>query len=254
MLRCIWCTKLNASTAVEHIIPEALGCPENFLLKDGAVCESCNNKLGHLDQAVLNEFDIFVFSAGVRGKRGRPPKINSRGNMFGAWEQSGPVIHINTGSAAVKTKGGEVLGAVGKSNRNIQANLQRSGNRGEVEFKIRLGESPKFVRGIMKIAFSSFAFFRPSEVLADHFDSIRRFVTDGDGMRKIIWMAATDNKFTNQVRPPLRHESGDYYAISFRLARVDFVVDLSPEMRLFEILKQKAYELHGEKGWSWLPL
>jgi HNH endonuclease len=66
MLPCIWCTKLNASTAVEHIIPEALGCPNGFVLKDGAVCESCNNNLGHLDQAVLDEFDMLVFLAGVK--------------------------------------------------------------------------------------------------------------------------------------------------------------------------------------------
>jgi hypothetical protein len=254
MLPCIWCTQLNASTAVEHIIPEALGCPNGFVLKDGAVCESCNNNLGHLDQAVLDEFDILVFLAGVKGKRGRPPKINSRGNMFGTWDKSGRVMHINIGRNSVKTEGGGVLSAYGKSRRNIRAGLTRSGNVADISFQLRLGEGPKFVRGIMKIAFSSLAFYCPSEVLAPHFESIRRFVTDGDGVRKIIWMGAPDKKFTNQVRPPFLHESGDYYAVSFRLAMVDFVVDLSPDMRLFEILKQKAYEQYGATGWSWLPL
>jgi hypothetical protein len=254
MLHCIWCKKVNAATAIEHIIPQALGCPDDFVLKEGAVCGSCNNNLGHLDQAVLDEFDVFVFSAGVKGKRGRPPKINSRGNMFGAWEQSGPVIHINTGPTVVKTQGGQVLSAPGKSKRNIKANFQRSGNRAEVSFQIRLGESPKFVRGIVKIAFSSLAFFRPSEVLTDKHDAIRRFVIEGEGLRKIIWMAAPDKKFMNQVRPPLRHESGDYFAISFPLANIDFVVDLSPDMRLFPIFKAKAYQLYGSNGWSWLPL
>jgi hypothetical protein len=254
MLRCIWCTKLNATAAVEHIIPEALGCPEGFVLKDGAVCESCNNNLGHLDQAVLDELDMFVFMAGVRGKRGRRPKINSRGNMLGAWEDSRPVFHINLGPTAAKTQGGHVLGAPGKSRRNIQATLQRFTNRADVSFQIRLGEGPKFVRGIVKIAFSSLAFFHPSEVLTDHFDSIRRFVTEGDGERKIIWMPAPDRKFTNQVRRPLRHESGDYYAISFRLGPIDFIADLSPDMTLFPIFKAKAYESYGATGWSWLPL
>src|SRR5918995_740309 len=119
MLRCIWCKKPNVDTDIEHIIPEALGCPEGFVLTAGAVCGSCNNNLGHLDQAVIDEFDIPAFIAGVRGKRGRPPKINSRGNMFGTWGESGPVIHVNMGRNPIKAEGGHLLAAPGKSKRNI---------------------------------------------------------------------------------------------------------------------------------------
>jgi hypothetical protein len=171
--------------------------------------------------------------------------------MFGTWGESGPVMHINMGRKPVKTEGGPVLAAAGKSKRNIQASLKRSGNVADVSFQIRLGEGLKFVRGIVKIAFSSLAFFHgPSEVLADHFDPIRRFVIEGDGVRQIIWMGAADNQFINEVRPPLRHETGDYYAISFRLDGAEFLVDLSPDMRLFSIFKAKAYELYGSTGWS----
>jgi hypothetical protein len=235
--------------------PECLGSPEGFVLKDGAVCERCNNNLGHLDQAVRDEFDIILFKTGVRGKRGRRPQLNSRGNMLGFWEQSGPVIHLNLGRTSVKMPSGHILGVAGNSKRSIKASVQSSGHYRDIFFQVRLGEGVKFVRGIVKIAFSSLAFFQgPSEVMADGYDSIRRFVVNGDGVRKIIWMHAIDDQFTNEVRPPLVHEGGDFYAISFRLGIVEFVVDLSSDMRLFEIFKQKANELYGTNGWSWLPL
>jgi HNH endonuclease len=255
MPRCIWCKKPNAGNHIEHIIPEAIGCPDDFVLKGGAVCGTCNNNLGHLDQAVVDEFDIPTFMAGVPRKGGRPPKISSRGNVFGTWDQSGPVIHINMGPKPVKTESGHVLAARGKSKRNIRAVLQRSGHVADVSFQTRFGEGFKFVRGIVKIALSSLAFFHgSSEVLAGCFDSIRRFVIEGEGVRKIICLDAGDNQFINQVWSPLRHESGDYYAIHFRLDSVEFLVDLSTDMRLFPIFKEKAYELYGPTGWNWLPL
>jgi hypothetical protein len=255
MFSCIWCKKPNSDTDIEHIIPEALGCPDGFVLSDGAVCGNCNNNLGHLDQAVIDEFDIPAFMAGVRRKRGRPAKINSRGNLLGTWSDSGPVLHINVGRKPVRAKGGHVLTAYGKSRRNVKASLRRFGNLADVSFQTKLGAGSKFVRGIMKIAFSSLAFFfGPPEVLRDHFDPIRQFVIDGYGVRKVLWMATSDKQFRNEVWPPLRHESGDYYAIVFRLDSVEFIVDLSPDMRLFPIYKDKAYELYGSEGWSWLPL
>ena len=252
--RCIWCKEPNTDTHIEHIIAEALGCPEGFVLTNGAVCRRCNNNLGHLDQAVIDEFDLMAFMAGVPRKGGRSPKISSRGNMLGIWDESGPVIHINMERKPVKTKGGHVLAAPGKSKRNIKADLRLSGNVADVSFQIRLGEGSKFVRGIVKIAFSSLAFFHPSEVLTDDFDPIRRFVIEGEGVRKIIWMGAADDQIKNEVSPPLRHESGNYYAIRFRLYSAEFIVDLSPDMRLFPIFKAKFYELYGSTGWSWLPL
>jgi len=253
MCNCIWCKKRNSDADIEHIIPEALGCPENFVLTGGAVCGTCNNGLGHLDRAVLDEFDIPVFMSGIRGKSGLP-QVNSRGNMVGHWTAEGPIIFINMERTPVKILDGRALAAAGKSKRNVKATVNHIGNIGKVSFQTRMGEGRKFVRGIVKIAFSSLAFFHPSEVLAADFDSIRCFVTKGLGARKIIWMPAPDDTFKNEVRPPLRHESGDYYAVSFRLAMVDFIVDLSPDLRLFEIFKEKAYELYGAKGWSWLPL
>ena len=100
----------------------------------------------------------------------------------------------------------------------------------------------------MKIAFSSLAFFHPSEVLTDDFDPIRRFVIEGEGVRKIIWMGAADDQIKNEVSPPLRHESGNYYAIRFRLYSADFIVDLSPDMRLFQFSKRKPLSYTVQLG------
>ena len=60
--------------------------------------------------------------------------------MLGIWDESGPVIHINMERKPVKTKGGHVLAAPGKSKQNIQADLRLSGNVADVSFQIRLGE------------------------------------------------------------------------------------------------------------------
>jgi hypothetical protein len=35
---CIGCLIENSDTAEEHIIQDALGCPKNFIFKDGTVC------------------------------------------------------------------------------------------------------------------------------------------------------------------------------------------------------------------------
>jgi hypothetical protein len=68
MTVCIWCLRENSSRAIEHIIPDALGCPEEFVLTAGVVCEKCNNRLGQVDQAVIADLEISAFQAGVPRK------------------------------------------------------------------------------------------------------------------------------------------------------------------------------------------
>jgi len=112
----------------------------------------------------------------------------------------------------------------------------------------------KFVRGIVKIAFSSLAYFLgPKNVVGDRFDSIRNFVINGQDVRKILLMSSLDRNYRNQVWPPYHHESGEY-AITFRLVAVEFFVDLSPDLTFFPMIKEKAHELYGPDGWSYLPL
>lgn len=254
MVCCIWCKTPNSDEAIEHIIPEALGCPEGFILCGGAVCQKCNNDLGHLDQAVIDEFDIAAFMAGMPRKRGKLPQIHNRGNMFGTWDGSGKVISINMGRHPVRSKDGRILTRFGKSRRNIKASIRRAGDVGDVSFSMELGRDPKFVRGIVKIAFTSLAYFiSPENVLPDRFDSIREFVVNGRGVRKILHMASLDTNYKNQVWPPYFNKKGEY-AMTFRLAFVEFCVDFTTDMTLLRLMKDKSYELYGTKGWGYLPL
>ena len=148
MFCCIWCKTHKPDWAIEHIIPEPLGCPDGFILSNGAVCRTCNNNLGHLDQAIIDDFDIFVFMAGVPRKRGKPPAIHNRGNMLGTWDESGKVISINMERYPVRSQDGRLLSNFGKSRRNIKASIRRSGELGEVSFGAPIGENPKWRRRI----------------------------------------------------------------------------------------------------------
>lgn len=251
---CIWCKGVNASTAVEHIIPEALGCPEGFVLSDGTVCQSCNNGLAHLDQAVIEDFDILAFMNGVPRKKGRPPEIRSRGNMIGTRGPDGNEFSINMERYPVIAHEGTKLGAFGKSDRNIQASFKRDGQTAEISFSTSIGSKPKFVRGIAKIGLSTLAYFLGGELaLSDDFDSVRKFVREGTGDRPVLLKLVTTGGYLNQAWPPYKSETGEY-AVTFRLASIEFCVDLTPKSTLFPMLKEKAIEMYGESGWTYLPI
>jgi hypothetical protein len=228
MMECIWCKYPNASSALEHIIPEALGCPEGFVLSEGAVCRKCNNGLAHLDQAVIEDFDILANMVGVTRKKGRPPEIRRRGNVIGTTGPNGKELSINMEHYAVEAHDGSRLGALGKSSRNIHASFERDGQLAKMSFSVPIGQSAKFVRGIVKIAFSSLAYFLGADMaLAEDFDPVRLFVKKGGGERAIILMPSSDGGYSNRAWPPYQTETGEY-AVTFRLATVEFYVDLSP--------------------------
>ncbi len=253
MATCIWCLTENATPSVEHIIPDALGCPEGFMLSDGAVCRSCNSGLAHLDQAVIDDFDIFAFMANVPRKGGRSPFVKGRGNLVATQGSDGPVISINMESQVKEAHDGTRLGAFGKSKRNIEAALTRHNNLGTISFSSSIGENPKFARGITKIAFSSLAYFRGAEVaLSEHFAPVRAFVRNGVGKRPVLMMLTEDMSYWNSIEQPCQTESGEY-AVALRIAMAEFFVDLSPDLSWSSMIQKKLLELYGSKNWTWLP-
>ncbi len=249
---CIWCRKESSSHSLEHIIPEALGCPDGFHLKQGHVCKSCNNKLAHLDQAVLEEFDILAFMSGVRRKKKRLPGINSRGNLIGKYVNNNKTIFINMDSEPVKIEGHRV-GGYGKSKRNIKATIEDDNIYRKISFQVIFGDNPKFVRGILKIAFSSLAYFiGTEEVLLSKYDGIRNFVRNNKGQRKILFRASKDISYRNQVWSPFVGNDG--YAIVLRIGIIEFVVDLTPNMSLFPVIYEKAMQEFARELWWTLPV
>lgn len=253
-MQCIWCKRSDRERSVEHIIPEPLGCPPDFVLKKGEVCQECNNHLAHLDQAVIDDLDFLPYFHEVPRKRGRPPEIRSRGNVIGTYQSGSQETFFNMDPHPFTTHLGDRLGAYGRSERNVNATLEEVGDMAKISFGTEFGKNPKFARGIVKIAFSSLAWFLGAEKLADEaFNPVRRFVTKGTGFRPVILSTDGDLSYRNQVWPPYTSPEG-HYSMAFRLTAFHAWVDLSPECTSFPAIRDAMLEEYGETGWICLPL
>lgn len=253
-MECIWCRNKSGEHSVEHIIPDAIGCPEDFVLKNGEVCKDCNNKLAVLDRAVLNEFEIHAFMAGVPRKRNRPPTISSRGNLVGKYILGEKTIFINMEKYPVKGVDGTHIAPFGKSSRNVKAKFKKEGLNAKISFQTSFSYDERFVQGIYKIAFESMAYFLGYKaLLSDKYNRIREFVLFGKNERKVLVFPAQDKQYQNEVKSRYSPTQNGYM-IEMRLGNVCFIVDLSPEMTIFPILFQEAKKLYGNKGWGYFPV
>lgn len=251
---CIWCLEHAEGKHEEHIIPEALGCPPDFVLPGTIVCRKCNNGLADLDQAVIDEFDFQTFISGVPKKKRRPPAIRSRGNVIATVERDGPTYSINMDSVPVKAHDGSQLAPYRGSKRDVRAKFAKEGNVARINFDIPFGQNRKFLRGITKIAFSSLTFFLGAPLACSPiFSSIRNFVRHDIGNRHLLLSFNSDNTYTNRVWPPYVSSSGNY-TVAFRLVTIEFLVDLSEDESFFTTAQSKASELLGEKNWCTLPI
>lgn len=252
--RCIWCLEHADGGHEEHIIPEAIGCPPGFVLPGTVVCRKCNNGLSDLDQAVIDEFDFSTFMAGVPRKKGRPPVIRSRGNVLATVEPSGPTYTFNMDPIPIKAHDGSRLAPYRGSKRDIRAKFTKQGDAATINFETPFGQNRKFLRGVTKIAFSSLAFFLGAPLArSPAFTPIRRFVRHGVGDRHLLLTFDSDSTFSNRVWPPYVSSSGEY-AVTLRIASVEFLVDLSEEESLLSMFQSKAPEIFGEKNWCTLPI
>jgi len=251
---CIWCLGPAENGHDEHIFPEAIGCPPGFVLPGSVVCRKCNNALGHLDKAVSDEFDFLAFLSAVPRKKGRPPIINSRGNVLGSIEATVPTLTFNMEKHPIAAHDGSTLAPFRGTRRNIRAQLSREGNVGKISFDVTFGDNPKFIRGLTKIAYSSLAYFLGSDAARQpSFAAVRQFVIGGHGSRHVLLSQAGDKEYRLSARAPYAHDSGGYVA-GFRIAQIDFLVDLTEEESLLPIVEAKMREEYGDAGWSVLPL
>lgn len=231
-----------------------MGCPDGFTLSGSVVCRKCNNGLAHLDQAVIDEFDMAIFLAGIPRKKGRPPEIRGRGNLIASRDANGPAITVNMESYPVVGHDGTSVAPYRGSSRNIKAKTHSHDGIREINYAVEFGTNPKFVRGLAKIAFSALTYFQGSAVtLAERFNSLREFVCLGKGNRHVFLIASKDPAYRNQVWAPYISESGNY-VLTFRLGQIEFVIDLSPDEEAFAGIKQAAIETYGTEGWTTLPL
>jgi hypothetical protein len=78
MSQCIYCrTATSNATGVAHVFPEAV-IKNDFTLPRGAVCDRCNQYLGHELDATIVQYPavaIYVQFAGLPGKSGSPREL-----------------------------------------------------------------------------------------------------------------------------------------------------------------------------------
>ncbi len=252
-IKCIWCGKKSSSNDIEHVFPAALGCPDQLVLGGSVVCKKCNNKLSKLDLAVCDEFDLFAFFSGVPRRGGKSPQVFNRGNLIATIEPTGPTISINMDPRPSESHTKKQLGPFGGSQRNVMAKIAINGNQATISGQSSFGQGRKFVRGLSKIAFSSFTYHLGAEVASsDKFDPVRAFVLDGIGSRHALVTKGDENEFCLASYSPWIGTDGNYCA-EFRIGNLHFLVDLSPNESLFEELRQKASELFGSDGFFVLP-
>jgi hypothetical protein len=250
---CIWCLQGSEEKNEEHIIPEALGCPSGFVLPGTIVCRKCNNGLSHLDSAVIDDFDFSILMAGIKRKKGRLPEIRSRGNVIGTIEREGPVIFFNMDPIPTAAHDGSYLAPYKGSNRNIMPKITKNENLTKINFEVQFGQNRKFLRGIVKIAFSSLAYFLGANIARSRkFSAIRNFVRHGKGERHALIMSSEDSNYLNRAWPPYITESGDY-VVALRLASMEFLIDLSEDESQIKIIQNQANKYLGNRAWYILP-
>lgn len=250
---CIWCSRPSSSRAVEHVVPESLGGP--WTLPGRVVCEQCNTRLSHLDRAVADALDMFAFVHGVKGKRGKIKPVVSRGNFVAEVTPEGPVLRVNSGPQPVSTTSGRKLSGLKSSPRNVSmTDIQRCD--GEVSFNVNvpLVFDRIAVRGLLKIAVESVVYYLGADFLHNaRFDSLRDFVLRDIGQRRAILFSDGDMQYRLELNPPTVLPPAMWLIVRFRLAMLEFVVDLSPANVLDGQLQAVIDAELGQGAWISLP-
>ena len=244
---CIWCLKSRPSS-VEHIFPEALGCPPEFVLKTG-VCRRCNNGLSHIDHALVHQFEMMAFMAGIQRKGGRPPAVHTWAGLTAAVTKEGPEIHINAGPQLVTALGRPLSSASARQGlKNIT--FQGSAGIGTVTFDQEIGSNPKFVRALMKVAVGTVAFFNGVERAASiELAPTRDFVKTGAGQFRALLLHQTDGQW-HAFHAPWTNPVTDLPIVAMTIFGLQFVVDLDPQQRALATMSEKAGK---EGGCNFIP-
>lgn len=251
-LRCIWCGRPSGpGEPPEHIVPEAIGCPENMVLVSGEVCAACNHGLAHLDQALIDDLEVYAYVAGVPRKKG-PPAIHSHGNVSGEVKNGHATTHFNMGPAHVDLPNGRKLSGFKGRARDINARFSQQGNTATVEFEVSFGRSPKVARALVKMAAEYFCWSLGRDEAARMIvGAVADFVLHGKGDKPVILGAPDTTKYQHSFGHIGKHD-GDWFC-SFRLAHFEVVVDLGAGRRVFDTMAPRLHQNLGPTGWTTLP-
>ena len=108
-------------------------------------------------------------------------------------------------------------------------------------------------RGIVKIGLEAAAFQLGDEfALQPQFNAIRDFVVKGLGQRRAIMLQSPDLAYWHQLNVPTFTATLQPY-IRFRLAIIDFIVDLTEAECLTDKIEAECRTALGETGWHLIP-
>jgi len=239
---------------IEHIFPEALGCPNYLTLPGTAVCRKCNNDLAHLDQVIAGDFDFLAVMHGIKKKRGRPAEIASRGNVYATNTTEGPNIFFNLDPTPHTAPTGQIIGPFRGRQRDVKPQIEHDDSgRTSISFSINFGQHKKFARGLYKIALSSIAYLQgPETALSPKFDWLRTYVRHGGQARRILLTLASDTQYVLAAYPPWQNAEGDQ-VMGVRIAMAEFLLDLTPSESQVPAFIELARTHFGEEHFSVLP-
>lgn len=251
---CIWCGKPGGpNEPVEHIVPEAIGCPEDFILTRGEVCGACNSGLADLDQALVADLEIYALMANVPRKRGKAPKVSSYGNFKAQVLDGHMTAYFNMENVAKTAPDGTVIPAFRGRERDIRAHFSVEGNQATVEYQMEFGRSPKVARALVKMAAEYVCWSQGAELAREVIAGpVADFVRDGRGSRPIIHVVADMSKYEHAFGTIGRVSDGSLFCL-FHLAHFAFVIDLSPGLGAFRDIAAQMYASLGGTGWTTLP-
>jgi len=225
---CLWCGSTPA-VSLEHILPDALGCPPDFVLNEG-VCKKCNFANGKLDRAVLKPFELITVVKGSPRKKGKRPTVDGFSTVSSGYDENGPTIFINREGRSIKLPNGKYLGPHNSQDpfQNFKHELLPSGQV-KISYSQRLELTRAGVRGLFKIALESVAFFEGLAVaLSPEFDGIRRFVRCDEGSFMVV-MVADPSKAYDHYFAPSFSKSGFARMVGMTILGVGFACDFSPD-------------------------
>lgn len=249
---CIWCGT-SPAISLEHIAPDALGCPTEFVLEHG-VCAKCNRKNGRLDRALLTPFELITVIKGIPRKKRKKPTVDGYGSLASGYDANGPVLYINREKHAVQTPTGKWLSGTSAADPIKDAKLQHMPDGSvKVSYSQELRFDRKAVRGLFKIAVEAVAYFEGLDAARDPaLDAVKHFVMHGGGGFRAIMMPDQNSTYESYFAPRQRKEGyHDIYGMT--ILGIGFICDFDPEFRSGRMLlaEVKRQSLTGQVIPNW---
>jgi hypothetical protein len=245
--KCIFCFQDSSDSPPEHIISEALGCPEDAVLRNNEVCRRCNHRLGGLDEALVNSLDIPRLLAGQRGKRRRGPSVSGRRNIMASAHGSETTLYINAGPGDVTLPNGRVLKEPDGSSASVVASESVSCGIARIRIKATLLHDRRLARALHKVALEVVALYHGVDAaLASSLNSARRYVLTGEGgPRRVYVLLCLNEEYQTQLWAPYSD-----LVVPIRLAAFEFLVDLKDPQSSLPRLSEAFAVVGANRKWK----